>query len=471
MAQDDNGGLTLGWQYYAFGGPFHDVYFRAGTGDLVRLQTHGEFVVFPGGVTTSTRGFQNAIDDPDPAARPIVAFDILADDTSITFRYGFTEFVGTWVPSQLSLAPTIHNGIAIDLLSGGTFQSVTIDPATNMVGFDSSRISFTSNEIQVDWQNLSFDSTTLDSPTIVKLDINVGNVGSLFTIGADSVNFNSLTDAQKAALAAGGVDRYNALDGDDIVDLPNVSTFVPGGYSETNTFSAGPGNDIITGGDRDDKIDGGPGNDIILGGAGNNTITGGDGDDDIGGGDGNDTIVGSPGWDDLGGGDGTDTFDYQTQGFIGFATGTQQTISGGSNDDQPDGKDIIKLPGSPNDYTFTTTLGNNWQSTQTTIRNVPLGYTFITSDVEKAHFASPLSNTVSLIAAQSGANRIAEAAELMVEAYPESTMLPESTVLAVARNWHPVAGMELGMQASDFGDHSKYTFLDTGNFADVMSAD
>jgi hypothetical protein len=46
-------------------------------------------------------------------------------------------------------------------------MSVTIDPATNMAGFDSSRFSYTNNQIQVDWQDLTFTRNT-----IVKLDVN-----------------------------------------------------------------------------------------------------------------------------------------------------------------------------------------------------------------------------------------------------------------------------------------------------------
>jgi len=66
----------------------------------------------------------------------------------------------------LSLAPTIYNGTAVRMVSGPTITNVTIDGATNMVGFNSSRLSFTGNEIQVDWADLSFDEDT-----IVKLNV------------------------------------------------------------------------------------------------------------------------------------------------------------------------------------------------------------------------------------------------------------------------------------------------------------
>jgi hypothetical protein len=76
-------------------------------------------------------------------------FNILGKPRSITFDYSPSSG-GTWSASGLSLPPTIYNGIAIDMVSGPPFTSVTVDPATNMVGFDASHISFTANQIQVD---------------------------------------------------------------------------------------------------------------------------------------------------------------------------------------------------------------------------------------------------------------------------------------------------------------------------------
>jgi Peptidase_C39 like family len=148
---------TMSWQYYAFGGPFT---FGGG-------QTSGTFVANGGvGGTFVGGSFQ-------------LYFNIIADSTSITFDYSTYNGIGgsapSWSASDVSLPPTIHNGLAINALSGLTIHSVKIDPATNMVGFDPSRISFTSSQIQVDWQNLPFNTGT-----IVKLDIN-GN-GSCSTI-------------------------------------------------------------------------------------------------------------------------------------------------------------------------------------------------------------------------------------------------------------------------------------------------
>jgi len=139
-------GSTLSWQYYSYGGPY--VYTNA--------QTSGTFFVNGGVGGTFIGGTTN------------LYFRIIADDTSITFDYSIATDLGYWTASELSLAPTIHNGIAVDMLSGPAFASVAIDPASNMAGFDASRVSVSGSQIQVDWQDLSFDPNT-----IVKLDISV----------------------------------------------------------------------------------------------------------------------------------------------------------------------------------------------------------------------------------------------------------------------------------------------------------
>lgn len=65
------------------------------------------------------------------------------------------------------------NGFVItDILNDiSDFTGVTINAATNLVGFDLSRISFDNNQIWVNWQGLSFDANT-----IVSLDLQGGQV-------------------------------------------------------------------------------------------------------------------------------------------------------------------------------------------------------------------------------------------------------------------------------------------------------
>lgn len=169
-ARGDLLGSTLSWQYYAYGGPYK----KPG------WNSSGTFVD-NGGIGGTFGGLVSG--------EEWVYFNILADGTSITFDYsvltGPTDPFLLWSDSGLSLAPTIYNGLAINLVSGPAFSQVTIDPVTNMLGFDTSRFSFTGSQIQVDWANLNF------SPgTIVKLDVQTvpePAMLSLLTLGAGAL--------------------------------------------------------------------------------------------------------------------------------------------------------------------------------------------------------------------------------------------------------------------------------------------
>lgn len=61
------------------------------------------------------------------------------------------------------------NGFRITDIFGAisAFTSVTINPITNMAGFDASRITFDADHIWVNWRGLGFDANT-----IVSLDVN-----------------------------------------------------------------------------------------------------------------------------------------------------------------------------------------------------------------------------------------------------------------------------------------------------------
>jgi len=124
---------TLQWQYYAYGGSY-----SSGNSFKANGKIGGEFT-----------------------AGTIQYFYIKATGYSITFDYKPASEPGTWSPSALSLAPTIYNGIAINLVSPGKIRSVTIDPQTNMKGFGRSRISFTDHQVQVDWVGLSYTNKTI----------------------------------------------------------------------------------------------------------------------------------------------------------------------------------------------------------------------------------------------------------------------------------------------------------------------
>ncbi len=142
-------GSDLGWQYYAGGGALA----ASVTGSV----TGGSFI--------DSDGVGGEFIEPTGnGALPV--FTIGADDTTITFNYSVST-PSFWEPgSPLSLAPSIYNGIAVDLLSAGSFADVSLDAATNMAGFSASNFSFTGNQIEIDWSGLSFDTST-----VVTLDV------------------------------------------------------------------------------------------------------------------------------------------------------------------------------------------------------------------------------------------------------------------------------------------------------------
>jgi hypothetical protein len=58
------------------------------------------------------------------------------------------------------------NGFQVVDLSHSLISGVTVDSSTNMSGFNSSRVSFSSNSVTVNWEGLSFTNST-----VVKLDL------------------------------------------------------------------------------------------------------------------------------------------------------------------------------------------------------------------------------------------------------------------------------------------------------------
>ena len=160
-ADADMMGSTLEWRYYAGGGALPP--------SIVGLPIEGGVT---GGSFVDNGGIGGEFIEPTDDG-PLPVFDIEADGTTITFDYSVST-PSLWSSSPFSLTPTIYNGIAIDLLSAGSFVGVSVDPVTNMAGFGASNVSFTSDQIEVDWQGLAFATSTA-----VTLDVNYSTSGSV----------------------------------------------------------------------------------------------------------------------------------------------------------------------------------------------------------------------------------------------------------------------------------------------------
>jgi len=174
-------GSAFDWQYYAGG----DALSASAPGSV----TGGSFVDDGGIGGTFIAPTSNG---------PLTIFNIVSDDTSIAFDYSVYQYdpgspVGGWTSSPLSLSPTIFNGIAIDLSSAGSFGSVSLDLATNMAGFGESDFSSSGNQIQIDWQGLAFETST-----VVKFDVSLAESDPAPEPGTASLIFLSLLSAAAA---------------------------------------------------------------------------------------------------------------------------------------------------------------------------------------------------------------------------------------------------------------------------------
>ncbi|WP_298195076.1 hypothetical protein [Novosphingobium sp.] len=126
----------------------------------------------------------------------------------------------------------------------------------------------------------------------------------LFNQYANSVDFTALSEAQTAAIKAlekAGklADLYQALEGDDVVQLPSANALLgtAARWDAAQTFRAGYGDDTIIGSAGADTIEGGSGNDTLNGMGGNDTLFGGYDADRLDGGSGADAMDGGLGDD------------------------------------------------------------------------------------------------------------------------------------------------------------------------------
>ena len=189
-------------------------------------------------------------------------------------------------------------------------------------------------------------------------DVITGGDGSDTVDGGDGDDIIDTSGGLGSALPDRGFPPYNGLPGVPADPDPFNDRDVVDGGDGDDTIITGDDNDIIMGGDGEDKIDGGLDDDTIDGGDDDDFIVGGEGSDNIKGGDGDDTIYGGldpsfpdalnipddgsagpadpvtdNGKDVIDGGDGNDTIFGQDDDDLIFGGDGEDVIDGGIDDD------------------------------------------------------------------------------------------------------------------------------------------
>ena len=151
-------------------------------------------------------------------------------------------------------------------------------------------------------------------------------------------------------LATSGDDELYGFEEADLTEyfssaqIPNLTEQVLALASGDDVLSGGNGNDRLIGLSGDDVLNGDAGNDELIGGRGNDTIAGGTGDDDLSGDDGNDLLLGAVGNDVIRGNEGGDVIEAGVGNDTVFGGAGNDLIFGQNGLDQlngDDGADII----------------------------------------------------------------------------------------------------------------------------------
>src|SRR5262249_24855649 len=125
---------------------------------------------------------------------------------------------------------------------------------------------------------------------------------------SDGSTSSNIATVQISVTAAAARTIGGTASADRFIDTPGFAT----------TYSAGNGDDFVSGLDGKDVLNGGNGNDTLLGGSGGDFLFGENGNDRLDGGSGNDLISGGGGNDRLTGGPGADTFVFAKTSGIDF---------------------------------------------------------------------------------------------------------------------------------------------------------
>lgn len=161
--------------------------------------------------------------------------------------------------------------------------------------------------------------------------------------GFDAVDYGAATASVSVSLDGGPGDGASG-ENDNIAQ-------------DVEAVTGGPGDDVLTGNDGDNRLVGGAGNDTLTAAGGNDSLDGGAGNDNEQAGAGDDVLAGGAATDNLVGGDGNDLADYSD------AVGGVTVDLDGQADDGPvgenDNADVESIVGSGADDVLIGNAGSN----------------------------------------------------------------------------------------------------------------
>jgi RTX calcium-binding nonapeptide repeat (4 copies) len=168
----------------------------------------------------------------------------------------------------LNVAPPVEVPVAPDVVSpaqAATVSQSTTDTTTEGGGDGTTET--TTTIVPVDpIEPPPPQAPPEETPVPTQALFTEGNDGSM----AQPIDFNNLSTFSPEVFLL----SYDALGGNDFVNLPNTDAGAVWNYDYNIVFTGGTGNDTITGGDANDMISGGPGDDVIDGGLGNDWFVG-----------------------------------------------------------------------------------------------------------------------------------------------------------------------------------------------------
>ena len=183
-------------------------------------------------------------------------------------------------------------------------------------------------DINPDTDGLGPDSLTVVDDQLF-FSANDGTTGRELWVATIPDNIISGDENDNVINGTRGVDLINGLGGDDIIRGRRGNDILSGGSGDDILFG-NRGNDTIRGGDGNDRIFGKKGNDDLQGGAGDDVLKGGARHDILSGDAGNDVLRGGNGQDHLTGGAGQDRL-FGGQGADTLTGGTDNDVLRGNN--------------------------------------------------------------------------------------------------------------------------------------------